>query len=76
MNLPNRMFERSDLVEHIHACVSAYGVPHRAIQLEITETGLMKDLQNVIPSLHRLNEIGVEISIDDFGTGYSSAWPT
>jgi predicted signal transduction protein with EAL and GGDEF domain/DNA-binding NarL/FixJ family response regulator len=72
VNLPNRMFERSDLVEHIHQCVSAYGVQHRAIQLEITEHGLMKDLQKVIPSLHRLNEIGVEISIDDFGTGYSS----
>ncbi|MFN0185760.1 MAG: putative bifunctional diguanylate cyclase/phosphodiesterase [Aquabacterium sp.] len=72
VNLPNRVFERSDLVEHIHQCVSTYGVPHRAIHLEITETGLMKDLQNVIPSLHRLNEIGVEISIDDFGTGYSS----
>jgi predicted signal transduction protein with EAL and GGDEF domain/DNA-binding NarL/FixJ family response regulator len=72
VNLPNRMFERSDLVEHIHHSVSTYGVPHRSIQLEITETGLMKDLQNVIPSLHRLNEIGVEISIDDFGTGYSS----
>ena len=72
VNLPNRLFERSDLVEHIHQCVSTFGVPHRSIQLEITETGLMKDLQNVIPSLHRLNEIGVEISIDDFGTGYSS----
>jgi predicted signal transduction protein with EAL and GGDEF domain/FixJ family two-component response regulator len=72
VNLPNRLFERSDLVEHIHQSVSNYGVPHRSIQLEITETGLMKDLQNVIPSLHRLNEIGVEISIDDFGTGYSS----
>ena len=72
VNLPNRLFERSDLVEHIHQSVGTYGVPHRAIQLEITETGLMKDLQNVIPSLHRLNEIGVEISIDDFGTGYSS----
>ncbi|MCV2367387.1 putative bifunctional diguanylate cyclase/phosphodiesterase [Roseateles oligotrophus] len=72
VNLPSRMFERSDLVEHIHQCVSAYGVPHRAIQLEITENNLMKDLQNVIPSLHRLNEVGVEISIDDFGTGYSS----
>ena len=57
---------------HPPARTTTYGVPHRAIQLEITETGLMKDLQNVIPSLHRLNEIGVEISIDDFGTGYSS----
>jgi predicted signal transduction protein with EAL and GGDEF domain/DNA-binding response OmpR family regulator len=72
VNAPNRMFERLDMVEHIHQAVTSYGVPHRAIQLEITETGLMKDLQNVIPSLHRLNEIGVEISIDDFGTGYSS----
>ena len=72
VNLPNRMFERSDLVETIHQAVMGFGVPHRVIQLEITETGLMKDLQNVIPSLHRLTEIGVEISIDDFGTGYSS----
>jgi len=72
VNLPNRMFERSDLVEHIHQCVTTYNVSHRCIQLEITETDLMKDLQKVIPSLHRLNEIGVEVSIDDFGTGYSS----
>ncbi len=72
VNMPSRLFERTDLVEHIHQCVSHYGVPHRVIHLEITEDNLMKELQNVIPSLHRLNEIGVEISIDDFGTGYSS----
>ena len=72
INLPNRLFERSDLVEHIHLSATTFGVPHHAIQLEITETGLMKDLQEVIPSLHKLNEIGVEIAIDDFGTGYSS----
>ena len=72
VNLPSRLFERIDLVEYIHNAVTASGVPHHAIELEITETGLMKDLQNVIPALHRLNEIGVEISIDDFGTGYSS----
>jgi PAS domain S-box-containing protein len=72
VNLPGRLFERSDLVEHIHQCVTAVNVPHRVIQLEITEDNLMKELQNVIPSLHRLNEIGVEIAIDDFGTGYSS----
>ncbi len=72
VNLPNRLFERTDLVECIQDAVTTYGVPCRAIELEITETGLMKDLQNVIPTLHRLNDIGVAISIDDFGTGYSS----
>ncbi|HYN61069.1 MAG TPA: EAL domain-containing protein [Rubrivivax sp.] len=72
VNLPSRLFERSDLHEHIHLYTSTYGIPHQAIQLEITETGLMKDLQTVIPSLHHLNASGVEISIDDFGTGYSS----
>jgi predicted signal transduction protein with EAL and GGDEF domain/DNA-binding response OmpR family regulator len=72
VNLPSRLFERSDLIEHIHQCVTSHGVPHRVIMLEITESQLMKELQNVIPSLHRLNEIGVEIAIDDFGTGYSS----
>ena len=72
VNLPSRLFERSDLVENIHQSVSAYGVPHKAILLEITENNLMKDLHNVSLSLHRLNEIGVEIAIDDFGTGYSS----
>ena len=72
VNLPNRLFERADLVDVIHAAVAAAGVPPTAIRLEITETGLMKDLQGVIPTLQRLNASGVEISIDDFGTGYSS----
>ena len=72
VNLPSRLFERSDLIDHIHQVVTTHGVPHRVIMLEITEDNLMKDLQNVIPALHRLNEIGVEIAIDDFGTGYSS----
>ena len=72
VNLPSRMFDRGDLVETIHEAVVNNGVPHHSLVLEITENSLMKDLQSVIPSLHRLNEIGVEISIDDFGTGYSS----
>ncbi len=71
VNLPSRLFERTDLVEDIHNAVTAYGVPHHAIQIEITETGIMSE-DNTIPVLHRLNEIGVEIAIDDFGTGYSS----
>ena len=72
VNLPSLMFTRSDLIEQIHEAVTHNGVPHSMLRLEITEDSLMKDLQGVIPALHRLNEIGVEISIDDFGTGYSS----
>jgi EAL domain-containing protein (putative c-di-GMP-specific phosphodiesterase class I) len=72
VNVPTRLIERADLVEHIHRAATSYRVPHRAIQLEITETGLMREIQEVMPSLHRLNEIGVEIAVDDFGTGYSS----
>jgi EAL domain-containing protein (putative c-di-GMP-specific phosphodiesterase class I) len=70
--MPNRMFERTDLIEQISAAVRDEGIPHSMIQLEITETGLMKDLQRVIPALHRVKEIGVQIAVDDFGTGYSS----
>jgi len=72
VNLPSRLFEQRDLVDKIQAILLAQGVEPRSIELEITETGLMKDLQGVVPSLHRLNQLGTEISIDDFGTGYSS----
>ncbi|WP_290867595.1 EAL domain-containing protein [Aquabacterium sp.] len=72
VNLPSRLFEQSDLVDKIEAILDKVGLAPRAIELEITETGLMKDLQGVVPSLHRLNQLGTEISIDDFGTGYSS----
>jgi len=72
VNLPSRLFEQSDLVEKIESILNRLSVEPRFIELEITETGLMKDLQGVVPSLHRLNQLGTEISIDDFGTGYSS----
>jgi predicted signal transduction protein with EAL and GGDEF domain/CheY-like chemotaxis protein len=72
VNLPSRLFEQGDLVEKIESILTRLNVEPRSIELEITETGLMKDLQGVVPSLHRLNQLGTEISIDDFGTGYSS----
>ena len=71
VNLPTRMYERTDLVKHVHDCVTAVNMPPSSILLEITEGALM-NLQNVKSTLDSLNEIGVEISIDDFGTGYSS----
>ena len=72
INLPSRVFAHPDLIERLHRVVSAEGVPASAIQIEITETTLMSDLQRAVPVLNRLNQIGVEIAVDDFGTGYSS----
>ncbi len=72
VNIPSRLFDRADLVEVVMQILSEEQVAPHQIELEITETGLMKDLQGVVPSLHKLNALGTEISIDDFGTGYSS----
>jgi diguanylate cyclase (GGDEF)-like protein len=72
VNLPSRAFERSDLVDLVRSAAERHGLAPRALELEITETGLMQNLDRVIPDLHRLTQIGVEIAIDDFGTGYSS----
>ena len=72
VNMPARIFERSDLVERIHDALGHYGIAPSSLLLEITENSLMKNLQDVIPSLHRLTEVGIEVSVDDFGTGYSS----
>jgi EAL domain-containing protein (putative c-di-GMP-specific phosphodiesterase class I) len=72
VNMPVLMFLRTNLGEIVHDALAAHGLPQAALRVEITETGLMNDLQSVMPMLQRLNDIGVEISIDDFGTGYSS----
>lgn len=72
VNLPARVLEQPDLVEHLRRCTSAHQVPLSALVLEITETGLVKDLKAVQAGLQRISELGVGLSIDDFGTGYSS----
>ena len=54
------------------AAVGPHGVPARRLLLEITEGTLMTNLDQILPTLHQLNELGVQISVDDFGTGYSS----
>ncbi len=72
INLPTRFFERGDLIQLLTKTTCAQGIAHNTLQLEITETGLMKDLQGVTPAMHQIKEFGAPISIDDFGTGYSS----
>jgi diguanylate cyclase len=60
------------LVDDISATLNRYGVDPGLIELEITESLLMKNPQDVGAILKRLSQIGTRITIDDFGTGYSS----
>jgi diguanylate cyclase (GGDEF)-like protein len=48
------------------------GLPAQQLELEITETALIRDLERALSSLRKLKELGVHIAMDDFGTGYSS----
>ncbi|MBK1678926.1 EAL domain-containing protein [Rhodocyclus tenuis] len=72
LNLSARDFERKDLVERIAGAPAAFGIPASCVEVEITETLLLDDVEGVIETVHRLRETGVRVSIDDFGMRYSS----
>jgi EAL domain-containing protein (putative c-di-GMP-specific phosphodiesterase class I) len=72
VNLSPRQFRHPDLVENILDTLARTGVPPSLIELEITETTLMEEIETTIPRLHRLTAAGIRLAIDDFGVGYSS----
>jgi diguanylate cyclase (GGDEF)-like protein len=72
VNLSARQFERPGLVETVIECLRRYNMPGRCLELELTESILLGDTQQVKSMLGTLRGLGVRIAIDDFGTGYSS----
>lgn len=72
VNISAIQLERDDLVDKITAVLNETGLPPQYLELEITESALMSDVEQSIKTLQRLRELGVRTSIDDFGTGYSS----
>ncbi len=72
MNLSARQFGQPDLAGEVTSVLSETGLRPSSLVLEITESVLMEDARSSVDTLHRLKELGVEISVDDFGTGYSS----
>jgi diguanylate cyclase (GGDEF)-like protein len=72
VNISAMQLRRHDFVETVwETCRRDLEYP-AAIDLEITESVLMEDIERIIPSLQKLRDAGFGISIDDFGTGYSS----
>jgi len=72
INLSPREFERGDLFERITTPLGAHGLPPEMLEIEITESLLMKDAEAVIAKVRQLRRAGIRISIDDFGTRFSS----
>lgn len=72
VNLSPRQFRQSDLVESISRILKDSGLEPQYLELELTESLLMEDVELTIKTLHDLRNLGIKISIDDFGSGYSS----
>lgn len=72
VNISSRQFEASDLPETLQRVMQDATMPAEFLELEITESILMKNAARDMQALQALNAIGMRFAIDDFGTGYSS----
>ncbi len=72
INLSPQQFMDPQLVEHIQQHLDQYQLEARYLQIEITESSLMENIDSAIEILTQLKAMGICIAIDDFGTGYSS----
>jgi diguanylate cyclase (GGDEF)-like protein/PAS domain S-box-containing protein len=72
VNVSARQFEEQRLVERVAGALDASGLAADALELEVTESLIMRDLAQSVAKMRELKAMGVSLSIDDFGTGYSS----
>lgn len=72
VNVSGVQFQQTDLVGVTKSVLAETGVKPHLLELEVTESAFMEDIQHTVQTLKQLNELGVELAIDDFGTGYSS----
>jgi diguanylate cyclase (GGDEF)-like protein len=72
VNISAREFENDDFLENVRSVLQETGLTADHLELELTETVLMKSFECTAVTLHALRAMGVKVSIDDFGTGYSS----
>ncbi len=72
VNLSAQQFRRPQLVADIARILDSSGMPADRLELELTESMLMRHADNVVSMLNALNDMGIRLSVDDFGTGYSN----
>jgi CheY-like chemotaxis protein len=72
VNLSARHFRHSELPERIASLLTESGMQPALVELELTESTMMRDVAQVLRIIERLKKLGVRLALDDFGTGYSS----
>ncbi len=72
VNLSARQFARGDLVPTVEDALTVSGLSPRLLELEITESVAMSDVELTIATLRKIRDLGISIALDDFGMGHSS----
>jgi diguanylate cyclase (GGDEF)-like protein/PAS domain S-box-containing protein len=72
VNLSAPHFQSGMLVDQVTSALAESGFPAHMLELEVTESCIMQEVDNTINTLKALKALGVSVSVDDFGTGYSS----
>jgi EAL domain-containing protein (putative c-di-GMP-specific phosphodiesterase class I) len=72
INISALQFHQGQLPRFLAEQLAAYDIDPRQVELELTESVLMHDVESVIQTLRDIKALGVSLAIDDFGTGYSS----
>jgi len=72
INLSSRQFNNPDFISLLQSVVMNAGLEPQNIELELTESMLMRSASKTISALNSISQFGISIAVDDFGTGYSS----
>lgn len=72
VNLSPRQFLHGDIAGSVGEALAAHRLPGHLLELELTESVAVRDVDRAISIMYQLKELGVTLSLDDFGTGFSS----
>ncbi|MCX7193750.1 MAG: EAL domain-containing protein [Proteobacteria bacterium] len=72
INVSARQFRQPEFVAQVQAALQRHAVDPKLLKLELTESLLLENIEEIIKTMSALKEIGLRLSLDDFGTGYSS----
>lgn len=72
VNFSGHQFKHSNFADKVLKTITTAGIPPQSLVIEVTESTVMEDSENILKILYSLKDLGVKIAIDDFGTGYWS----